>query len=66
MQGHIERTSSFQALDRWLTGLLHQSLLRTCLILRHAQCSEPADAAKIEAEIGEKVLHVDYAIHVLL
>ncbi|CAK8987156.1 unnamed protein product [Durusdinium trenchii] len=32
----------------------------------HAQCSEPADAAKIEAEIGEKVLHVDYAIHVLL
>ncbi|CAK8987190.1 Uncharacterized protein SCF082_LOCUS869 [Durusdinium trenchii] len=34
--------------------------------IRHAQCSEPADAAKIEAEIGEKVLHVDYAIHVLL
>ncbi|CAK9020755.1 Uncharacterized protein SCF082_LOCUS15040 [Durusdinium trenchii] len=34
--------------------------------IRHAECSEPADAVKIRAEIGGKREEVDYAIHVLL
>ena len=34
--------------------------------IQYAKCSQDADAASIRREIGDKVHHVDHAIHVLL